>query len=421
MEKLDLMDETFLLNILIVLAPVLIYSLLFDGKSIIIRTFLNGGAALLCMFYSFPIFGLYFDLRYIPLYLAFLYGNARSGWMVFIVIIIARTYLNGDMLLIGYLTAVISALIPFLIMKRFAMIADKWKRVRFATGIAVSAGIGQIGIILGILDVKGKITLGEGIIPVMTYQFSLIIAMVFAILLHETILERKRYRQEMIQVAKLQTVSQLAASIAHEVRNPLTVVKGFLQLMQKEKNNQEKESMYQYLSLVLTELNRAESIISDYLNFSKPQLKKLEKVNLKHCMEDTIVLLTPLALKEGVQLSGHLKFPMLQIETDPYQFQQAIINFVKNAIEATPPGGNVTVWIEREEYKVDIIISDDGQGMTKEQLARVGNLFYTTKEKGTGIGTMVSIGIIEAINGKVSYASVVGEGTCVRITLPILL
>jgi two-component system sporulation sensor kinase B len=218
----------------------------------------------------------------------------------------------------------------------------------------------------------------------------------------------------MIRTEKLNTLGELAASIAHEVRNPLTVVKGFLQLMEKDKKNHNDE----YLSLILSELGRAETILNDYLNFAKPQLKKIEEFQLSEVIYDVIYLLNALAVKQGVLLNYQLQ-PNLYIETDRSKLKQALVNLIKNAIEATPQGGKVRVNLHTRNGQAYTVISDTGKGMTTEQLSRIGTVFYTTKDKGTGLGTTVSLRIIEKMNGRVTYKSEYGYGTDVTMILPI--
>lgn len=208
-------------------------------------------------------------------------------------------------------------------------------------------------------------------------------------------------------------MGEMAASIAHEIRNPLTVVKGFLQLMQK----QEKNDNLQYLTLILSELARAELIINDYLNFAKPQYKKVEEIQLGDTLFHVVTLIESLALKNGVKLEFYgEKNPI--ILADRNHLIQAFINLIKNAIEATPNKGSVAVKIDEDNDYIYIKILDTGKGMSKEQLSKIGTLYYTTKDKGTGIGTTVSLKFIEEMKGKVTYQSTPNVGTEVTILFP---
>lgn len=139
---------------------------------------------------------------------------------------------------------------------------------------------------------------------------------------------------------------------------------------------------------------------------------------LGEMLSEVIMLLEPLAVKQGVQLESDLDPADFHIITDRNQLKQALVNLIKNAIEATSENGKVTVRFKPQGNQAFIFISDTGKGMTDEQLSRIGTLFYTTKEKGTGLGTSVSLRIIETMHGKVSYKSKPGVGTEVTMILP---
>jgi two-component system, sporulation sensor kinase B len=242
-----------------------------------------------------------------------------------------------------------------------------------------------------------------------------VLALAVAARLIEEIIERQQMREEIIRTEKLNTMADLAGSFAHEVRNPLTVVKGFIQLMHKEADGKDRD----YLTLTLSEVGRAEMIISNYLSFAKPEFNKIEEFNYKKLLEEIIALLEPLAAKEGVIIEGKLAVDELYYASDRSQVKQAIVNLVKNAIEATSQGGKVILSLDMEDGQARIGIRDNGRGMTEEQISRIGTLFYTTKDRGTGLGTTVAIGIIQAMKGNIQFESEEGRGTEVTLKLPI--
>lgn len=123
-------------------------------------------------------------------------------------------------------------------------------------------------------------------------------------------------------------------------------------------------------------------------------------------------------MKHGVRLSYQLN-PGLYIETDRSQLKQAFVNLLKNAIEATPAGGSVRAQLYSKKMNAITVITDTGKGMNAEQLSKIGTVFYSTKDEGTGLGTTVSIRIIETMKGRVAYKSEVGLGTEVTMILPL--
>ncbi len=417
-----MLAEKLLLHVLITLAPILIYYVLFENrklrKSPILIGVLHGSATILCMIFAYESYGVYWDLGYVPLVLAALYGGPIAGGIVFIAIFVTRTLMGGDVLLLGYLSAVLAAIVPFLLTGRFSKIQGK-NRLFFTLMIGFWPVLIQLCILITyvlISDLSSTNSL-DLILNVTFFGFIQLVAVGFAATLYEAVLEKQLMKEEINRSEKLNTLGELAASIAHEIRNPLTVVKGFLQLMKEddEKNKNENE---RYLSLILSELGRAEGIISDYLNFAKPQLEKVEKFLLSELLRENVSLLEPFATKQGVVLVESLEHDIV-IETDRNKLKQALLNIIKNAIEATHDGGSVSAILKKERNFGKVIIRDNGKGMSEEQLSRIGTLFYSTKDKGTGLGTMLSIRIVEAMNGKVTFSSKEGLGTEVTILIPI--
>ncbi|MCA1318569.1 ATP-binding protein [Bacillus tianshenii] len=411
-----MLAEKLLLHVLIILAPVLIYYVVSENKRISGSPYfigmLQGASASLCLLFAHYDYGLFWDLRYIPLVLAVLYGGPKAGLIVLGAILGTRTYMGGDALLFGYISALLSALVPFLMVRKFNKIRTKKKRITLSVLVGLWPDIVMLSILLAFLFTQPDFSGGANLLLyILPFGLIQVIGVGFASMLHEAVLERDLMKREIMRAEKLNTLGELAASIAHEVRNPLTVVKGFLQLMQKE------EQKYPYIPLVLSELGRAESIINDYLNFAKPEFKKIEQVNLAGLISEVMMLLNPLAIKNGVSLDSYLE-KNVYMETDKNQLKQVLVNIIKNAIEATQQDGRVFIKLLVSNDETVIIVKDNGKGMSKEQLARIGTLFYSTKDKGTGLGTTVSLRIIETMDGKVSYSSELGKGTEVKVVFP---
>ncbi|RXZ00492.1 sensor histidine kinase [Fictibacillus sp. S7] len=414
-----MLTEKLLLHVLMVLAPVLGYGFFFEKKHFFSSPYLWGAlqsiCAAFCMIFAHEEGGLYWDLRYVALILAFLYGGKVSGGMVLATILVCRTALGGEALLFALAGIVLAALTPFLLSSTFRNY-HPYKRVKIAMLVGVWPTVVQIFILLSYTAYSGEInsTLVDSVYRVLPFGIIGVLGVGTAARLNELIIERTLMKQEIEKAEKLNTMGELAASIAHEVRNPLTVVKGFLQLMQKD----DKDHHFSYIPLVLSELGRAEVIINDYLNFAKPEFKKLEHFSLSQILSEVCMLLNALAVKQGVELKwGGTEEAFLF--TDRNQLKQALVNVIKNAIEATPGGGTVTVALSLSGDRAVVSITDTGNGMTPEQLSRIGTLFYTTKEKGTGLGTTVSVKIIESMQGKISFKSETGKGTEVTLRLPL--
>ncbi|WP_409253493.1 PAS domain S-box protein [Bacillus sp. SCS-153A] len=213
----------------------------------------------------------------------------------------------------------------------------------------------------------------------------------------------------------LSVVGELAAGIAHEIRNPMTALKGFIQLLE---NNMESEHEM-YFHVIKSELQRIESIITEFLILAKPQAVQYQETNLVRIMKDTLELLNAQAVMHNVQFMERYKRGVPAVFAEPNQLKQVFINIVKNAIEVMPKGGLISINIsEKNADKVRISITDEGMGIPKEKIKKLGEPFYTTKERGTGLGLMVTFKIVEEHDGTVEVESELGKGTTFHIDLP---
>jgi len=212
---------------------------------------------------------------------------------------------------------------------------------------------------------------------------------------------------------KLGVVGQLAAGIAHEIRNPLTAIKGFVQLWGQNTDGK-------YSEIILSELQRIESIMNEFLMLAKPhQEMSLEPRNLNGLLSEVIMLMNAEALLKNVEMVTDYTDDLHPVLCEVKQIKQVVVNLVKNAIEAMPNGGKLTVRTENlPNGFVSLQILDQGVGISKERIARLGEPFFSNKEKGTGLGLMVSFKIIENHKGTIEFKSEPDEGTTVEIRLP---
>lgn len=234
----------------------------------------------------------------------------------------------------------------------------------------------------------------------------------------EEIIMTIQLRQRTMKSKRLEAVERMGAAISHEIRNPLTAAIGFVQLLQNDSIS--KENYTQYLSIIKNELKSAERVIQDYLNFSNPEIKSMEPLLLQEELEQVVQLLQPLAKRNSVKIVSMFS-PGVEIEGDKQKFHQCLVNIMKNAIEAMPKGGILTVETESTQTTVSVLIKDTGSGMTLEQVTRLGEPYYSTKgSKGTGLGITVVFSIVRAMNGTIHVESKIGEGTTFKFTFPSL-
>jgi two-component system, sporulation sensor kinase E len=212
----------------------------------------------------------------------------------------------------------------------------------------------------------------------------------------------------------LTIVGQLAAGIAHEIRNPMTALKGFIQLLESSV----KEDHTLYFSVIQSELERIETIITDFLVLAKPQSVQYQTVDLKVLIDHTIELLSAQALMHNVQFEKDYHESLPTINGEPNQLKQVIINLLKNAIEVMPKGGTIKISLTSDEDGLHFSVKDKGCGIPEDKIMNLGQPFYTTKERGTGLGLMVSYKIIKEHYGKIQVESELNKGTTFHVYLP---
>jgi two-component system, sporulation sensor kinase E len=227
---------------------------------------------------------------------------------------------------------------------------------------------------------------------------------------------RHRHRMEelMRRSEKLNTVGQLAAGVAHEIRNPLTTLRGFLQLQE-----QSHKLNINHVQVMLSELERINLIVGEFLILSKPQAVKFKYRDIRDIISEVSVFMSSEALMHNVIIEENYTNEDCHIPCEDNQLKQVFINLLKNAIESMPQGGRVQLTIARLATHISIQITDEGIGMDEDTLKRIGDPFFTAKENGTGLGIMVSQKIIQSHQGLMELSSQVNFGTTVRVLLPL--
>ncbi|WP_235420933.1 ATP-binding protein [Jeotgalibacillus soli] len=368
-------------------------------------------SVLLCML--FPVaFDTHFlwDLRGIPFILGALYGGYKLGFSLLALILFVRYPMGGDGFYVILITYTLLLILLIFLSRSFLKMSLK-KKVTFSSAIIL------ILTILTMYLASQIFTLSMAITTQIEYIVINVLGMVMITVLWEVIRTNFDVLQKLMKADKLEIVSHLAASISHEVRNPLTVSRGFMQLSALESVSSHMKN--KYIETAIQELDRAAEIINDYLMFAKPALEKNEKLSVLEEVHHSVNVITPLANMNNVKISvTELNCEKHMILGDAKKFQQCIINILKNGIESMSNGGQLRINISCTNNSIDIGIRDQGKGMSEEQINRLGEPYFTTKEKGTGLGMMVSFSIIKGMNGIINVSSEQGKGTSFTIKLP---
>lgn len=239
-----------------------------------------------------------------------------------------------------------------------------------------------------------------------------------AVLVIQDITELERLRSELGNVERLSLVGQMAASITHEIRNPMAVVRGFLQLM-KEKSP---ESLDHYYRIVMEELDRANGIINDFLSLAQNRISEKEQWHLHQIINDLSPLLWADANLRGQTIELVLDENVPKLNLNAKEIKQMLLNLARNGMEAMEEKGKLSIQtrLKKKEQIVELIIRDTGVGMSKSRQERLFEPFFTTKAKGTGLGLALCLSIVERHGGKIMVESEEGQGTTFVIQLPLV-
>lgn len=227
------------------------------------------------------------------------------------------------------------------------------------------------------------------------------------------ITSRKQSEEMIRRSEKLSVVGQIAAGVAHEVRNPLTTLRGFVQLQQ-----QNGSLSPAHLEVMLGELDQINMIVSEFLVFAKPQANRFQPITILSLVGNIMMLLDSEAKMSNVQLALLADDELPEVIGEANQLKQVFVNIIKNGIESMSGGGVLTIKLVRNANALILQFIDQGCGIAEEDLLRLGEPFFTKKANGNGLGLMISQQIITAHKGSIVFRSEFGKGTCVEISLP---
>lgn len=214
---------------------------------------------------------------------------------------------------------------------------------------------------------------------------------------------------------KLALIGELAAGMAHEIRNPLTTIKGFADLLKVRKSN---EARKEILELISCSVRHIEEIVTETLLLAKPQKMNLTEINIGSLIEQVYFSMCSEAIKMDIDLKVVEAKGEIFIKGDVTHIKQLLVNLIKNSLEATPAKGTVIISIEELKKTTKILIKDTGVGMNEDVLTKIGTPFFTTKPDGTGLGLSVCLRIANEHGGSLHFESKPGLGTTAVLELP---
>ena len=245
--------------------------------------------------------------------------------------------------------------------------------------------------------------------------------------------EARQRTSDAVEAERVHALTLLAGSLAHEIGNPLNALDIHLQLMEREIRRLRRimgeeatevlasaDRLDGFLKVAKGEVHRLDYIITEFLQALRPTTPKFQSGSINETASETVALLRPEMEARQLTLTEELAERLPSVQFDPAQIKQVLVNLLKNAMQATPPGGFITLSTGANSEAVWLRIRDTGAGIPAERLNRIFEPFFTTKEKGTGLGLLIVQRIIRDHRGQIEVESAVGSGTTFKIWMPLL-
>ncbi|MBO2536270.1 GHKL domain-containing protein [Rummeliibacillus suwonensis] len=418
------MMQILLLNFLFLLIPFLGYFIFFDASSYrhfnLIFSIFATISVICCMLFPIQLqSGFIFDLRYIPFIIIALYWGFKSALIPYLAINIYQLLIGGESIIESFLFSTIILIVMSLCNHKFLSLDIRYR-------ILFSGTASFLSMVFYLFTLSFWAPFNHEFWAPFNHEFwvlsiyvigTYLLVMLILVSMIERLIANIREQKLIMQSDRFQIISELSASVAHEIRNPLTATHGFLQLLSQSKSISLQEK--NYVDYSLQELKRAEKIVGDFLTFSRPQYENMKDSDLKEETEYAKNILMPYAHMYNVDIQ--IRFHnSLHKYFDRSQMQQCFINIYKNGIEAMKErGGTLEIEVSEQKQNILIKIKDSGIGMTDEQISALGKPYYSTKKQGTGLGMVMVYNAIHKAGGTIEVESKIGKGTTFMITFPV--
>ena len=228
--------------------------------------------------------------------------------------------------------------------------------------------------------------------------------------------EQKRLVDKLHQSERMASLGEMIASVSHEIKNPLGIIRSTADLLEKKVIQFEPQN--QLASIIREEADRLNRIVTEFLDFARPQIPRMDQVRIETILEKNLHFLSPELARRGITVQKDFIPGSQTIPLDQDQIYRAFLNILLNAVQAMPEGGKIGIKVRYISREAIIEINDSGSGLSEEERVKAFQPFFTTKEKGSGLGLAIVKNIIEAHHGTIQMVNSESGGTAVVITLP---
>ena len=293
------------------------------------------------------------------------------------------------------------------------VIAASWFGIRGGIWTATAITLTVIPFILGARDNAHNFA-GE----VVEIIFYFALAVLIGALVDREFRNRRRQEDMRLQLErsqKLSLVGQVAAGVAHELKNPLASIKGAVEIISDESTGDKDRS--EFKNILFREIKRMDGTVTEFLEFARPKPTRIEEIDLSSLLQSSLRQLEAQASREGIKIVERVE-PAVLIAGDREKLHQMILNIMLNAIQASKSGASIDVQLRSSSNHAVIHFTDHGEGIAPEVLDRIFEPFYTTRATGSGLGLAIVKSIVDAHNGAIEITGATGQGTSVIVKLP---
>ncbi|TDG00149.1 sensor histidine kinase [Paenibacillus piri] len=410
--------KDIILQLFFALAPFVAYNIYYRDKlrnysrSFIILV--SSACLLLSMAFSSSVVdGIFFDIRYVIIFFGIVYGGIETALILLFEFVVCRIYVGGEGMWVGIFITALIFLIS-LIINHVYQTSSRRSLVIFTAGLIFSILPYALTFAFYPHYVIQHLAFHIIVIPV---QNSLGVWLLMS-LFSKSVADKELYIKHAYNQRR-DTMNQVAASLAHEVRNPLTAVKGFLKLIGEKP--QDPHKIKEYIGISMEEIQKTESVLREYLFLSQPPAVRREAIDFSEQLRVSAEGMASFAAVHEVELEVRRPDLPVWIVANDEEMKQVLTHFIKNAVEACSgvPYGKAVLTLLMDKTHAVLTIKDNGSGMNEEQISRLGSIYFSTKSNGTGLGLTYSYQVIHAIGGDITVTSKPLVGTRFTIRLPL--